>query len=130
MKHGTSVAPQVVERINTLDRKKFRNVGRISNLGWEPSAQSPSRNNTFAIAVNNYAEVIIKVFLSCQILLDFFISDILSVTVVLTLNMIMVAIYCYLKGENDKVLKFHLNNSSYFEISPPFNKCHTLTHQN
>ena len=90
----------------------------------------PSRNNTFAIAVNNYAEVIIKVFLSCQIFLDFFISDILSVTVVLTLNMIMVAIYCYLKGENDKVLKFHLNNSSYFEISPPFNKCHTLTHQN
>ena len=41
VKHGTSVAPQVVERINTLDRKKFRNVGKISNLGWEPSAQPP-----------------------------------------------------------------------------------------
>ena len=30
---------------------------------------------------------------------------------------IMVLICCYLRRENYKVLKFHLNNSSYFEIS-------------
>ena len=41
---------------------------------------------------------------------------------------IKVLINCYLKRENYKVLKFYLNNSSYFEIStspfqaPPSNK--------
>ena len=31
--------------------------------------------------------------------------------------MTMVVIYCYLEIENDKIFKFHLNNSSYFEIN-------------
>ena len=40
--------------------------------------------------------------------------------------------YCYLKKDCDKVLKFHLKILSYFEISasffyaPPSNKRHTL----
>ena len=29
----------------------------------------------------------------------------------------MVAIYCRLDRANDKAFKFHMNNSSYFEIS-------------
>ena len=29
----------------------------------------------------------------------------------------MVFIYCYLERKNDKVLKFHLNKSFYFEIN-------------
>ena len=29
----------------------------------------------------------------------------------------MVATYCYLKKENDKVWEFHMSNCSYFEIS-------------
>ena len=33
------------------------------------------------------------------------------------LSAIMVAICCYSGEDNDKVLKFHENNSSYFEIS-------------
>ena len=33
------------------------------------------------------------------------------------LFVIMVATYCYLEKENDKVWKFHMNRRSYFEIS-------------
>ena len=29
-----------------------------------------------------------------------------------------IVVYCCLEKENDKVLKFHVNNSSYLEISP------------
>ena len=32
---------------------------------------------------------------------------------------IIVVIFCYLESENYKVLKFHVNNSSYFEKSAP-----------
>ena len=32
-------------------------------------------------------------------------------------NIIMVAIYCYLEKEKDKVLKFHVNNWSRIKIS-------------
>ena len=44
----------------------------------------------------------------------------------------MVVIYCCLETENFKVLTFHVNNYSYFEIStslfyvPPSDKCRTL----
>ena len=31
----------------------------------------------------------------------------------------MVLIYGYLEKSNGKVLKFHMNNSSYFEKTPP-----------
>ena len=31
------------------------------------------------------------------------------------LQKIMVVFYCYLERENDKVFKFHLNNSSYID---------------
>ena len=31
-------------------------------------------------------------------------------------HIIMVVIYCYLRKDNDKVLKFHMNDSSYFKI--------------
>ena len=34
------------------------------------------------------------------------------------LDIIMTVIYCYLERENYKVLKFLLNNFTYFEISP------------
>ena len=33
------------------------------------------------------------------------------------LDIIMAVIYCYLESGNYKVLTFHLNNFSYFEIS-------------
>ena len=31
----------------------------------------------------------------------------------------MVVIFCYLASENYTVLKFHVNSSSYFEVSAP-----------
>ena len=34
----------------------------------------------------------------------------------LSIYILMAVIYCYLKSENYKVLKFHMNYSSYFEI--------------
>ena len=34
------------------------------------------------------------------------------------LDIIMTVIYCYLERENYKVLKFLLNDFTYFEISP------------
>ena len=33
------------------------------------------------------------------------------------LDIIMAVIYCYLESENYEVLKLHVNNFSYFEIS-------------
>ena len=44
----------------------------------------------------------------------------------------MVVVYCYLEKRNHKLLKFHVNMSSYLEISvsffeaPPSNKRHIL----
>ena len=32
---------------------------------------------------------------------------------------IMLVIYCYVERDSNKILKFHKNNSSYFEISAP-----------
>ena len=36
----------------------------------------------------------------------------------------MVVIYSYLEKDNDEVLKFHLNNSSFFETSTTSYKLH------
>ena len=48
----------------------------------------------------------------------------------------MVVICCYLEREKDKILKFYVNNSSYFEnkrlplLSAPTNQCLTFEAQN
>ena len=41
----------------------------------------------------------------------------IAVLVYIRLDVLMTVIYCYLKKENCKVLKFHMNNFSYFEMS-------------
>ena len=38
----------------------------------------------------------------------------------------MTVIYCYLERKNYKVLKFHINNFTYFEISPSLFKASKL----
>ena len=35
--------------------------------------------------------------------------------------------YCYLDRENGKILKFHLNNASYFKISTTFKHCRQVS---
>ena len=43
----------------------------------------------------------------------------------------MIVIYGYLERESDKVFKFHMNSSSFFEVSvaPPSFKCYPLRMQ-
>ena len=60
---------RVVERLKTCDLRKLGNIRKGS---IEPSPQSSFQKKTFVMAVKNFREVVIEVFCSCPILLDFF----------------------------------------------------------